>query len=68
MVEGRRHEGEEAFLPLIPSRTVEAENFLKNEATDLLDNKGSALGKIRNEATVGARRRGSDPKTRWLDM
>ena len=26
--------------------------FLKNEATDLLDNKGSALAEIRNEATV----------------
>jgi len=25
---------------------------LKNEATDLIDNKGPALGKIRNEATV----------------
>jgi len=31
--------------------------FLKNEATDLLDNKGSALREIGNEATVLARRR-----------
>ncbi len=29
-----------------------AESFFKNEATDLLDNKGLALGVIRNEATV----------------
>jgi len=27
--------------------------FLKNEATDLIDNKGLALAGIRNEATVG---------------
>jgi len=28
-------------------------DFLKNEATDLLDNKGSELGGMRNEATGG---------------
>ena len=27
--------------------------FSKNEATDLIENKGSALGKIRNEPTEG---------------
>jgi len=27
-------------------------NFLKNEATDLYENKGPGLGRIRNEATV----------------
>jgi hypothetical protein len=27
-------------------------DFLKNEATDLIDNKGSGLAEIRNEATV----------------
>jgi hypothetical protein len=32
-----------------------AERFSKNEATDLLDNKGSGLGAIRNEATIGGR-------------
>jgi hypothetical protein len=32
---------------------AEGRSLLKNEATDLLDNKGSALGEIRNEATVG---------------
>jgi len=32
-------------------------SFLKNEATDLLDNKGSALDKIGNEATVGGNSR-----------
>jgi len=26
-------------------------DFLKNEATDLIDNKGSAIEEIRNEAT-----------------
>jgi len=30
------------------------ENILKNEATELIDNKGSALGEIGNEATVWA--------------
>jgi hypothetical protein len=29
------------------------ERFLKNKATDLLDNKGSAFAGIRNKATVG---------------
>jgi hypothetical protein len=33
-------------------------NFLKNEATDLYENKGSALAKIRNEATVEGNRQG----------
>jgi len=32
--------------------TVKAESFLKNEATDLLENKGPRLGEVRNEATV----------------
>ena len=31
----------------------ENRELLKNEATDLLDNKGSVLDRIRNEATVG---------------
>jgi hypothetical protein len=30
-----------------------AESFLKNEATDLIDNKGSPPGGIRNEPTSG---------------
>ncbi|MGO9268876.1 MAG: hypothetical protein ACLQOO_01200 [Terriglobia bacterium] len=50
--------------------------FLKNEATDLLDNKGSALGEIRNEATVfgseagwqKARRRAVARKIRRLTL
>ncbi len=33
-------------------RWLKAESFLKNEATELIDNKGSALGELRNEATV----------------
>jgi len=33
-------------------RLLKAESFLKNEATDLLDNKGPTLGEMRNEATV----------------
>jgi len=31
---------------------LKTDSFLKNEATDLLDNKGSALRRIRNEATI----------------
>jgi len=30
-----------------------AESFLKNEATDLYENKGSAFRNLRNEATDG---------------
>ena len=30
---------------------LKSRKFLKNEATDLIDNKGSALGRARNEAT-----------------
>jgi len=54
-----------------------AESFFKNEATDLLDNKGSGLGKNRNEATVGARKgvegrmlkvKESRPKTLFLAL
>jgi len=33
-------------------RWLKPETFLKNEATDLFENKGSALVEIRNEATV----------------
>ena len=29
--------------------------FLKNEATDLIENKGSAADEMRNEATAGTR-------------
>jgi len=35
------------------NRKLMAESFLKNEATDLIDNKGLPLAGIRNEATVG---------------
>jgi len=31
---------------------LKPESFLKNEATDLHENKGSACAKVRNEATV----------------
>jgi len=33
-------------------RRLKADSFLKNEATDLLENKGSRSEKTRNEATV----------------
>ena len=36
---------------------LKAESFFKNEATDLIENKGSAFGRIRNEAN----RQGSVP-------
>jgi hypothetical protein len=39
--------------------TGESQTFSKNEATDLLDNKGSTLGGIRNEPTVDGRRQES---------
>ena len=34
--------------------TFDFSTFLKNEATDLYENKGSTLGKIENEPTEGA--------------
>jgi hypothetical protein len=40
--------------------------FLKNEATDLIENKGSALGGVRNEATVGERRKSAGGKHRGI--
>jgi len=43
-----RTDGENRTFDLQPSTF----DFSKNEATDLLDNKGSALDGIRNEATV----------------
>jgi len=35
---------------------LKAVSFLKNEATDLIENKGSGGGKIRNEATVSGQK------------
>jgi len=42
---------------------------LKNEATDLLDNKGSGCGKVRNEANVQAAERRhnlAQGESRWV--
>jgi len=41
---------------------LKAECFLKNEATDLIENKGSAFDTIRNEATVWGSRRKAEGK------
>jgi hypothetical protein len=39
--------------------------FLKNEATDSLENKGPGCGKVRNEATVGGERKASVGSRQW---
>jgi len=51
--EGGRGRRREAVADRRKSRA-----FFKNEATDLLDNNRSALGRIRNEATVWGEREG----------
>jgi len=46
-------ESPERKVAEVMAESCELRALLKNEATDMLDTKGSALGRIRNEATAG---------------